>query len=312
MQYLFENKKKGMHYQVFEEILQCPNVTTIGASSYTTGMRAIPREVHKNSFEIHYIDRGHQLFVVDDRLIPLKAGEFLVVSPNQVHGPAHGIILPSKIYWVRIRAEFPAGFSKDESALITNHLKGIAGRPCTESTPFIRAALDTILHLLGSDKQDLGTRMTLKHNELAMISALLNLKPQQNLNPKQALVIERIGKTIDKMNIVTEKHYTVPDLAKECHIGETLYRRIFKEVTGFSPVDFIHFTRMEKAIRLLKQGKSVTETAYDLGYSSSQHFSRTFTKWTGESPSSYKLQTNQVEQVVSRSSDQEFYRKLSG
>ena len=311
MQYFVKNKKKGVHYEVYEEIHQCPNVTTIGSSSYASGMRALPREVHEKSFEVHYVSQGHQLFVVDDHLIPLKAGEFLVVRPNQVHGPAHGIILPSTIYWVRIRVKLPKGFSKPEAALITRHLRDIAGKPCTERSPYLCNALDNMISLLGREAQDLPTRMALKHHELAMISALLNLEPLQNLNPKRALMVERVANTIDGMGDGADEHYNIPKLAKQCQIGETLYRRIFKEITGFPPVDYIHFTRIEKAITLLKQGQSITDTAFDLGYSSSQHFSRTFTKWTGESPSSYKLQADQEEHVISRSSDREFYQKLT-
>jgi AraC family L-rhamnose operon regulatory protein RhaS len=311
MQYFVENKKEGVHYEVYEEIDQCPNITNIGSSSYASGMRAAPLEVHENAFEIHHVKQGHQLFVVDDHLIPLKAGEFLVTRPNQVHGPAHGIILPSTLSWVRIRTELPEGFSEPEAALITGHLQDIAGKACIESTPYLGHALDNIIRLLGREVQDLPTRTVLKHHELAMISALLNLELPQNLNPKRALMVERITNTIERMGDSTNQHYNIPGLAKTCQIGETLYRRLFKEITGFTPTDYIHFSRIVKAITLLRQGHSITDTAFDLGYSSSQHFSRTFTKWTGGSPSSYKRQTEQDKQVISRSSDRAFYQTLT-
>lgn len=59
--------------------------------------------------------------------------------------------------------------------------------------------------------------------------------------------------------------------------------------------------RTQKAIELLKdRALNITSVAHQLGYSSSQHFSRCFRKMTGMSPSQYRLSLAEVELVHGR------------
>ncbi len=45
--------------------------------------------------------------------------------------------------------------------------------------------------------------------------------------------------------------------------------------------------RFREAKELLKSGQSVTDTAFALGFSSSQYFAAVFKKWAGITPSDY-------------------------
>jgi AraC-like DNA-binding protein len=66
------------------------------------------------------------------------------------------------------------------------------------------------------------------------------------------------------------------------------YIRIFQQVYGRTPRQFLRDLRIEKAKVLLKQGLSVTDVCTDIGYDSLPTFSKVFKRGTGYSPKSYQ------------------------
>lgn len=65
--------------------------------------------------------------------------------------------------------------------------------------------------------------------------------------------------------------------------------RLFSSVEGKSIERYFILQKIERAKELIVYGKqSLGEIAYELGYSSQQHFSRQFKKETGLSPSHFK------------------------
>ena len=65
--------------------------------------------------------------------------------------------------------------------------------------------------------------------------------------------------------------------------------RRFKQITGGTVVDYIHFVRLRRAQELLTYSNcNVTETAYACGFASVQHFNKIFKQYLGCTPSAYK------------------------
>ncbi|MFT5913210.1 MAG: DNA-binding response OmpR family regulator/anti-sigma regulatory factor (Ser/Thr protein kinase) [Paraglaciecola sp.] len=67
---------------------------------------------------------------------------------------------------------------------------------------------------------------------------------------------------------------------------KTLYLKI-KILTGLTPNKYIRSIRLQKAKILLEEGKSVKETAYQVGFQKVQYFSKLFKSEYGKSPSNY-------------------------
>ena len=67
---------------------------------------------------------------------------------------------------------------------------------------------------------------------------------------------------------------------------------ITKARSGLTPNDYLLKLRIDEAKRRLCHGadQSVTDLAFDLGFSSSQYFSTVFKKFTGLTPSQYRAQ----------------------
>ncbi len=78
----------------------------------------------------------------------------------------------------------------------------------------------------------------------------------------------------------------VTELAQMCGYSESHFRRLFREVMGTTPKQYIKKTKMEYALYLLREEKlPVKEVAATLGYNDTFEFSKQFKTVYGLSPS---------------------------
>ena len=83
--------------------------------------------------------------------------------------------------------------------------------------------------------------------------------------------------------------WTVEEVADLVGLGTTLFNEKVKSYSGFSPLNYLINIRISEAIKLLKVPDiSLTDIALDTGFYSSQHFSTTFKKLTGYTPSEFR------------------------
>ncbi len=78
----------------------------------------------------------------------------------------------------------------------------------------------------------------------------------------------------------------IEDLAFLCSLSLSSFKRKFKAVYGTSPNKYITSKRLDKAQTLLRTTKlSVSEIAYDCGFSDVSYFSKSYKKYFNASPS---------------------------
>jgi len=76
--------------------------------------------------------------------------------------------------------------------------------------------------------------------------------------------------------------------ARRANLSRTVFQARFRQQTGMSPVEYIMHEKIEQAAKLLSAGEhSVTDVAMRFGFSSSQHFSTVFRKYTNKHPRDY-------------------------
>lgn len=100
-----------------------------------------------------------------------------------------------------------------------------------------------------------------------------------NLNKVEAFVKENLSESL-----------LLSDLADCCRLSEKHFATQFKKSTQLTPHDYIVRERISKAKSLLLETKaSVAEIARLVGYVNASHFSTSFRKITGVSPSRFRL-----------------------
>ncbi|MNN93050.1 HTH-type transcriptional activator Btr [compost metagenome] len=78
-------------------------------------------------------------------------------------------------------------------------------------------------------------------------------------------------------------------------LSYTYLSRAFKEITGYTVIEFFNKLKMDKAKALLLEGDmKIKDVAQTLGYSDEFYFSRLFKKMEGLSPSEFQSKNVQV------------------
>lgn len=78
----------------------------------------------------------------------------------------------------------------------------------------------------------------------------------------------------------------IADLARLVGLSAGHLHRAFRDTTGLTPLEFINRRRVERAAAILaSEGPTVAEVALRVGFLSPTHFTRTFRRITGRSPS---------------------------
>lgn len=84
-------------------------------------------------------------------------------------------------------------------------------------------------------------------------------------------------------------NFKIADLAKECHMSETHFRRVFQEKMNMTPVEYVNFVRVKKACELIdKTDISMEDVAEKVGFITPSTFNRNFRRIIGTSPYQWK------------------------
>lgn len=102
---------------------------------------------------------------------------------------------------------------------------------------------------------------------------------------------EFMRKVADEINRhLSDPELNVERLCENIGMSRTHLNRKMKEVFGYSPSEFIRNIRMKKACELLENPDvDISQIAYSVGFTSQAHFSTSFKKMSGVTPTEYRL-----------------------
>ena len=96
----------------------------------------------------------------------------------------------------------------------------------------------------------------------------------------------------DAMDRDFDQPLDIAVLARIAYVSEAHFIRTFKQTFGETPHRYLQRRRIERAMWDLRaSGKSITDIALAVGFSSLGTFSRTFRDIVGVSPSAYRQRT---------------------
>ena len=103
-------------------------------------------------------------------------------------------------------------------------------------------------------------------------------------------ISERINKVVRHIEQAIDSEMSLDDLAAIACFSPFHFQRIFKEVVGETPKQFIKRMRMEEAARIFafNPGQKILEVAVATGYQSLESFSRAFKDHYSVSPDNFR------------------------
>lgn len=100
---------------------------------------------------------------------------------------------------------------------------------------------------------------------------------------------EQIQQTIEFIEEHLNEEINIENLAKMASLSPFYYQRLFSHLVKKPVAEYIKLRRMAKATEtLLQRDKRILDIALDLGFSSHEHFSRTFKDTFGMTPDDYR------------------------
>lgn len=98
-----------------------------------------------------------------------------------------------------------------------------------------------------------------------------------------------ISSIVQIMNREYEKNYSLQSYAEMCHMSKFHFLRMFKNIVGCTPHEYLANIRIDHAAELLEDtALSVSEIAARTGFTSQSYFCDAFKKKTGKTPSQYR------------------------
>ena len=99
----------------------------------------------------------------------------------------------------------------------------------------------------------------------------------------------RLCRARDHLGDCYRDHVTLENAAKQACLSPFHFNRVFTQVFGETPHEFVTRMRVEEARRLLLAGdRTVTEICFEIGYESLGSFSARFRSLTGLAPSEFR------------------------
>jgi len=143
--------------------------------------------------------------------------------------------------------------------------------------------LSHLLNLIQHESYQTDSNETVVINKLSELLFTYALRHYVNLHDSEIGVLAlyadtKLNKAISAIHATPSKQWTVEQLAKIAIQSRTSFSEKFKKVSGWTPMHYLIWWRMQLAWSLLKSGKSVFFTAEEVGYKSEAAFSRAFKK----------------------------------
>jgi AraC family transcriptional regulator len=150
-------------------------------------------------------------------------------------------------------------------------------------TSVMRAMTAEVLQGGGSGVRFADTMLTVISTQLLRLFGAANAAPKGGITGRQHRLV------VDHVDAHLEHDIAVSDLAQVAGLSEAHFSRAFKPTAGLAPHKFITERRLERAKRMLADTpESLIQIALACGFSDQAHFSRSFQRVFGVSPSALR------------------------
>ena len=265
-------------------------------------------EPHRNEgIEIVFLETGQLPFSIGPSSGNLEAGSFTVTRPWQLHCHGDPLIGPGRLHWAIIDVgvrhpqdpwKWPSWvmLTRKDLAELTQKLR-YNETPCWQGNPTILQAFKLLSEQIRQhDLNRRGSHLIIGLNQL-LLGVLESLR-SHNIGEDPRLAsrrrtVELFLKDMAMDTVRLAAKWTLESMAVECGMGVTAFVKYCHSVTNTSPVDYLNRCRLEHAATLLSRNKagqpsSITDIAFQCGYSSSQYFATQFRQQYGCTPQEYR------------------------
>jgi len=237
-----------------------------------------------SNYSINFVEDGSFGLAVKKQRWLLSSGYVFFSQPGAVHRYSHQERIPTdvclSVIYSGTLADEITHFVSDDSPAVISPANRLA---------FLKLKLTRLL----SDE----CAFTLEDWASELISAISPKRKNPNhLYGDRQLrwYAERVEAVRDLFKTRFAECHSLTSVAKSVGMSPFQFARVFSELAGSPPHQYLLTVRLNQAAEMIRNGKSVTETCFDVGFANLSHFTRSFQRRFGFTPSSLKPRRRQI------------------
>ncbi|MBS7225171.1 MAG: AraC family transcriptional regulator [Clostridiaceae bacterium] len=260
----------------------------ISASKIDSSYSIHPRVLHKHNdfLELLYVRSGTGIYIVDEQRYNISEGDIIICNAGVLHDEDPSQAQDLNTYSLALADIAVKGLPPN--CLIAPEYSPVF--PAGERAQTFGELMGMIHSLLATDPK--GATETCNYLAAALISKLLLVIRQycetegNTVRSRTDIIAGQVKHYIDTH---FDEQFTLQDISDAIRVSPYHLAHMFKETTGYSPMQYTVRRRLGEAQSLLiTTSLSVTEIAVSVGFGNPCHFNTMFSKYIGMSPSRYR------------------------
>lgn len=242
-------------------------------------------------YEVYFLLTGKRVYFIKDSTYSIEAGDVVFIGKQEVHKTLQAAEPEHERIVIHFDDRFVRDVFKQHADLLLS--------PFRHPSPIIRLPLENreqFQSLINTILEELRNKHT--GYELFLSQAITNLilicsrHVTNSPSPEPAYVSpihRKISEVVRFLNVNYREAIRIHELSERFFISPYYLSRIFKDVTGFTLIDYLNLTRIKEAQRLLRETSlSITAIAAHAGFDNFSHFGKMFKKITRTSARDYR------------------------
>ena len=239
--------------------------------------RRITRPAGREDWLLFYVAKGSERFFLDGGTVDAPEGSFVIFKPFERQEHVYLGEETGEFYYIHFTAPKGAELLGLQSSVVHTAKPGTA----------VCELFESVIDELQKKRARYGEICAARLFELL---GLLARRTAALADPKRHYS-DRITDVVQLMNREYDKDHSLEDFAELCRMSRFHFLRIFKEITGCTPLEYRNRIRIAHAKEFLEDGDiPVGEVATRVGFSSAAYFCDAFKKREGISPLAYRQQ----------------------
>jgi AraC-like DNA-binding protein len=240
-------------------------------------------------FMIFYIKQGQAIIHCNSKTLPVGAGDLIVINSNDIHYVEN---LCGQLEYYYIIINFAFLLSKQEDLCQTKYMDPLIQQRIRFQNQIKNdnELLHHVEELINEyQRQDNGYELLIKADLYHIIVLLMrrHILPiaDEEENKRQYNILHQLRPVLKYVDQHYNQKTTLTELATMANMSRHHFCRLFKNITGKPPIEYINHLRINAAMELLKEGHlNISEIALTVGFNDSNYFSRLFKKYKKVSP----------------------------
>ncbi|MEG2053776.1 MAG: AraC family transcriptional regulator [Oscillospiraceae bacterium] len=249
-----------------------------------------PTHMH-NTVEIIICTKGVCLISLQNEVVEINMGEYIVVFPGTLHdtrtGSYEGCTILQTHFYIDI---FKTVFNFDGTEASLSFLLEVS----TGKRKYFKGCTNIQLYsCIDNIRIELNDHLNSWKNmiNLYLLEAVTLISRDLQYNDKNDNIYKNkyLMKSLDFIHDHYGEQIRAEDIALNAHISVRYLSQLFKDELAIGIAQYINCVRIQKAIELMikRPNYPLTNVALDVGFQSLQYFSRVFKEQTEVTPSNY-------------------------